>query len=169
MAEQNLSTVAARHLGAAYAWSDLSSLQVGRYAEYFVKMELTLLGFEVYSSEVDDRGIDFVARRGPAPFLEFQVKSVREKGYIFLPKHKTALSPTRVVAAVVFKEGAPPAMYLIPTVAWRKPDGLLVDYEYEGRKSKPEYGLNVSAKYAAALERFRSHLMVEAICGGVDS
>lgn len=48
----------------AYEWSKLSHLQVGRYAEYFVKMQFVLLGYEVYSSEVDDRGIDFVRGDG---------------------------------------------------------------------------------------------------------
>lgn len=40
-----------------YAWSRLNSHQVGRFAEYFVKMEFALYGFEIYSSEVDDRRI----------------------------------------------------------------------------------------------------------------
>ena len=44
-----------------YQWSRLSPLQVGRYAEYFVKMEFTLHGFAVYSAEVDDKGIDVVS------------------------------------------------------------------------------------------------------------
>lgn len=39
-----------------YQWSKLNGLQVGRYAEYFVKMEFTMHGFQVYTSEVDDRG-----------------------------------------------------------------------------------------------------------------
>src|SRR3990170_2253645 len=46
-----------------HAWSELNSLQIGKYAEYFVKMEFTQYGFDVYSSEVDDRGIDFVVRK----------------------------------------------------------------------------------------------------------
>jgi len=38
---------------------------VGRYAEYYVKMEFTLHGFDVYSAaEVDDKGIDFVIPGG---------------------------------------------------------------------------------------------------------
>jgi hypothetical protein len=45
-----------------YHWSELTKLQVGRYAEYFVKMVFTLHGFDVYSAEVDDKGIDFVVR-----------------------------------------------------------------------------------------------------------
>ena len=58
-----------------YPWSSLSHLQLGRYAEYLVKMQMTLHGFEVYSPEIDDRGIDFVARTADGRFLEVQVKS----------------------------------------------------------------------------------------------
>jgi len=52
-----------------YIWSILNKQQVGAYAEYFVKMELTMYGFQVYGTEVDDRGIDFVARHDLGPFL----------------------------------------------------------------------------------------------------
>ena len=45
-----------------YKWSILNNQQVEAYTEYFVKMELTMHGFQVYSTEVDDRGIDFVVR-----------------------------------------------------------------------------------------------------------
>ncbi len=41
-----------------YDWGKLNHLQLGRYAEYFVKMEFTRHGFDVYSAEVDDKGID---------------------------------------------------------------------------------------------------------------
>ena len=39
-------------------WCRLNHLQVGRYAEHLVTMEFILYGFDDYSSEVDDRGID---------------------------------------------------------------------------------------------------------------
>jgi hypothetical protein len=39
-----------------YRWSRLNKQQVGASAEYFVKMKLTLYGFQVYKTEVDDRG-----------------------------------------------------------------------------------------------------------------
>ena len=38
-----------------YDWDRLNKLQVGAYAEYFVKMELTMYGFQVYAG--------FVARK----------------------------------------------------------------------------------------------------------
>jgi hypothetical protein len=71
-----------------YDWARLNHLQIGRYAEYFTKMAFTLYGFEVYTSEVDDRGIDFVARRDRGPFYVVQVKSIRGLNYIFFPKSK---------------------------------------------------------------------------------
>lgn len=46
----------------AYDWGKLNHLQLGRYAEYFVKMEFTRHGFDVYSAEVDGKGIDLVVR-----------------------------------------------------------------------------------------------------------
>ncbi len=51
-----------------YSWSRLNTHQVGRFAEYFVKMEFALYGFEVYTAAVDDRGIDFIARYGASDF-----------------------------------------------------------------------------------------------------
>ena len=63
-----------------YNWSCLNKQQIGTYAEYFVKMELTMYGFQVYTTEVDDRGIDFVARYERGPFYQVQVKSIRSNG-----------------------------------------------------------------------------------------
>ena len=65
-----------------YTWSRLNHLQVGRFAEYFVKMEFALYGFQVYSAEVDDRGIDFIVRHDSGGFFEIQVKSIRGLNYI---------------------------------------------------------------------------------------
>ena len=59
-----------------YDWSRLDKLQVGRYGEYLAKMEFTLLGFDVYGTEVDNKGTDFVIRRGADRFHDIQVKAV---------------------------------------------------------------------------------------------
>jgi hypothetical protein len=42
-------------------------------------MELALAGFDLYTPEVDDKGIDFVIRRGEDRYHDVQVKSVRVK------------------------------------------------------------------------------------------
>jgi hypothetical protein len=71
-----------------HQWSRLTTLHLGRYAEYFVKMEFTLHGFDVYSAEVDDKGIDSVIRKHETQYYDVQVKSARELSYIFFPKEK---------------------------------------------------------------------------------
>ena len=61
-------------------WSELSPMQIGRYAEYYAKMEFTSYGYDVYTSEVDDHGVDFVARDVKMDiFYEIQVKSLRKR------------------------------------------------------------------------------------------
>jgi hypothetical protein len=137
-----------------YQWSKLGPLQVGRYAEYFVKLELTLQGFQVYTSEVDDRGIDFVIRRNGGPFYEVQVKSVREKGYVFLPKEQYPIKPERLLAFVLFQEDKEPAAFLIPLTVWLTPAGPFVSREYKGMKSKPEWGMNVNGKQMPLLKGY---------------
>ena len=61
-------------------WSKLNSLQLGRYAEYFAKMEFASYGLEVYTCEVDDHGVDFIVKDKKGRFCEIQVKSLRNKG-----------------------------------------------------------------------------------------
>ena len=147
-----------------YEWSKLSHLQVGRYAEYFVKMQFVLLGYEVYSSEVDDRGIDFVLRREPGRYWDVQVKSIRKTGYVFMRKDKFQIRSNLLVAGVVFNDGLEPDLFLIPAASWLTPDGVLVDHEYgEGLRSKPEYGINLSRKGIATLAKYRLGTTVDNI------
>lgn len=78
----------------------LNKVQIGRYAETLTKMEFMRLGLEVYSSEVDDRGIDFVVGRDNN-YYAIQVKSSRKLNYIYLKKDK--FQPREnLLAAIVF-------------------------------------------------------------------
>ncbi len=144
-----------------YRWSRLNKQQVGAYVEYFVKMELTMFGFQVYSTEVDDRGVDFVARSDRGPFLEIQVKSVRGQGYVFLQKSKFGLADHLYLALGILEEGKLPALYLIPSRVWDVPNATFVSRDYGGElKSKPEWGLNISPRQIGALEPFSFNEMV---------
>lgn len=136
-----------------YEWSKLNHLQIGRYAEYFVKMEFVMFGFEVYTSEVDDRGIDFVIRNGHK-YYDIQVKAARNNNYIFFAKSKFQLRENLLATVVLLEERKPPNLYLIPSTRWLKCDDLFVNREYEGRKSQPEWGLNVSRKNLPLLEPY---------------
>ena len=91
----------------SHQWSHLNHLQVGRYAEYFFKMQFVLRGFDVYTAEVDDRGIDFVLRQEPNRYWDVQVKSIRNTGYVFFPKSKFRIRPTLLVSlAAIMREVA---------------------------------------------------------------
>ena len=121
-------------------WSKLSPLQLGRYAEYYAKMEFASYGFEVYTSEVDDHGVDFIAKNPHNnQFYEVQVKSIRNTGYVFVQKDKIE-------------------MFIIPATTWATAKEPFVsrDYDKEGQKSKPEWGINLSKKNLPKLEAYAS-------------
>ena len=113
-------------------WSELSPLQLGRYAEYYAKMEFASYGFEVYTSEVDDHGVDFVVKvPGTANFYEVQVKSVRDFGYVFISKSKMpVLTAHRLVCHMHFIDGQLPDVFVIPATAWAEPNAVLVERNY---------------------------------------
>lgn len=138
-----------------YNWNSLNKQQVGTYAEYFVKMELTMYGFQVYTTEVDDRGIDFVARYEKGAFIEIQVKSVRSHGYIFMQKSKFSIKDNMYLALCILHERIAPDLYLIPSTVWLEPDTIFVDRDYNGKKSAPEWGINLSKKNISVLEKYK--------------
>ena len=143
-------------------WSKLSHLQLGRYAEYYAKMEFASYGFEIYSSEVDDHGVDFVIKRG-AEYYDVQVKSILKSKYIFMAKTKFPINQILLLCFIIFKDSELPQIFLIPSVAWNNPNELLVDRDYEGLKSKAEYGLQVSSKSIKILEKYSFDLIAEKI------
>lgn len=139
-------------------WSKLSALQMGRYAEYFAKMEFASYGLEVYTSEVDDRGIDFIVRDKKNRFCEIQVKSLRGTGYVFMPKSKFDINNKNLyLTLLIFKPGSLPDIFLIPAAAWEVPNEVFVDRKYDkpGQTSAPEWGVNISNRNYSILEIFK--------------
>ena len=123
-----------------------------------------MFGFQVYGSEVDDRGIDFIAQYANGPFLKVQVKSVRGSGYVFMEKSKFSLHEHRLLAFGLLMDGSPPRLFLIPSIEWQTPTALLRDRNYgEGLKSAPEWGMNISKKNMALLEPYSFERTAEAI------
>jgi hypothetical protein len=138
-------------------WADLNHLQVGRYGEYFAKMALVRAGFDVFSPEVDDKGIDFVLRIAgdPPRYHDIQVKTVRRTTYVFMRKDKFRPAPNLLLALVILGEGEEPRMFLIPSSAWQGAKPPFVDRDYDGKRSAPEYGLMLSPSALVMLEPFR--------------
>ena len=85
-------------------WSELTPLQLGKYAEYYAKMEFTSYGYDVYSSEIDDHGVDFVIKNGAGSFYEVQVKSVLKGRYVYIPKDKITLDDNHLVCLLLFTD-----------------------------------------------------------------
>ena len=142
-------------------WSELSHLQLGRSAEYCAKMEFASYGYDVYTSEVDDHGVDFVARNpDDGQYYEIQVKAVRNLDYVYIRKDKMALSPVRLVYLLLFSNGTLPDCYVIPSQTWNDPNALFVDRNYgkPGQKSAPEWGINLSKRNLPLLEPYREEL-----------
>ena len=65
------------------------------------------------------------------------------------------LNPDYYLTLLLFEDDKLPEVYLIPATAWKTPDELLCDKNYDGLKSKPEYGLNLSKKNRLLLEEFK--------------
>lgn len=145
---------ALRHLVQRHQWSRLTGQQLGRYAEYLVKMEFTLCGCDVYSAEVDDKGIDFVVRTEGGQYYDVQVKSARDCNYIYAKKTKLPLRGNLLVAVVLFSDNEAPILYLIPSTVWRTPNSLFVSRDYAGKKTEPEWGLNLTKRNLHLLDTF---------------
>ncbi|MBS4025235.1 MAG: DUF4365 domain-containing protein [Clostridia bacterium] len=125
-------------------------------------MEFASYGLEVYTSEVDDHGIDFVAKKTNGKFIELQVKAVRQSNYVYMQKTKwNIFIPNVYLILLIFEDGKLPDVYLIPSVAWQSPNELLCDKDYDGLKSKPEYGVNLSKKNMPLLEKYRLEKMIQ--------
>jgi hypothetical protein len=75
------------------------------------------------------------------------------------------LQPHLYLAFGLLLDGKPPEIYLIPSTVWQEPNAVFVNREYEdeGLKSKPEWGLNISKKNMLTIEPYRFEKTVEAI------
>jgi len=147
-------------------WSKLNTMQLGRYGEYFAKMEFSSFGLDVFTSEVDDHGVDFVVKTPKGDFLEIQVKSLRwgQSNYVFMHKDKWDIDdPNLYLALLIFRDSQMPEAYLIPATTWQVPSGLFTDKDYVGLKSKPEYGLNLSLKNMPLLQPYQ----IESVVAGI--
>jgi hypothetical protein len=134
-----------------YEWSKLTKPQLGKYAEYFAKMEFTRCGLDVYTAEVDDKGIDFVIRLSSGCYFDVQVKSVRDRGLVCFPLHVFTPRPNLMAAIVVFPKGRQAEAFLIPSTEWiNRPSGLLAYYK---SKEFDEYQLRVTSARLDLLRR----------------
>ena len=93
-------------------YNHLNTVQKGSLGEAFSKMAFTLEGFEVYDSEYDDRGIDFVVRNSSGRFLSVQVKATDKTANPFIKEDKFSDADDFVFCAVRLIDGESPALFL---------------------------------------------------------
>lgn len=144
-------------------WNKLSRMQLGKYAEYYAKMEFASYGLDVYTSEVDDHGVDFIVKDKKNIFNEIQVKSLREKGYTFMQQEKFDLNnKTLYLVLMIFEDDKLPNIYLISTDAWNNENNMFTIRNFDkGQKSKPEYGVNIANSNKELLEKYRFEYMIK--------
>ncbi len=133
-------------------WRKLNNLQIGRYGEYFAKMEFTAYGFDVYSSEVDDHGVDFIAKNKNGEYLEVQVKAICKTNYMFIKKEKIVLDNKHIVALLRMEDNEEPEMFVFPAIVWKKPNDVFKDRSYG------EWGFNYSKKNRKLIEKYLSEV-----------
>lgn len=133
------------------SWSQISPLQLGKIAEYYAQAEFLSYGFEIYDTAVDDRGIDFIARKNDE-FFEIQVKAVRNYNYTFISESKMPrLSEKRLVCYMNFIDNEQPIAYVIPATVWMSPNEVFTHKKHE---NGAEYGINNSRKNAYILDNY---------------
>ena len=146
-------------------WSrkELSKQRLGTFGEYYAKMALASYGMSIYTSEVDDHGIDFVAETKKG-FIKFQVKTVRQgTNYVFMRKEYFNIEDSSLYLFLsILQDGELPLCYIIPANTWKNDSlKMFVDRDYEGKKSKPEYGINLSAKNMSVLDSYKIEKMID--------
>jgi hypothetical protein len=144
-------------------WRNLSGKQLGTYVEYLFKLRFAMHGMDIYTPEIDDKGIDYVVRTEKGLFYEIQCKSRRQLNYFFMTKNKFPLSKTRYLALALYIDpnANDPTMYLIPSLAWKTPNSLFVDRDYLGGKSAPEWGLQFSQKNMHLLDLYHFEKIIK--------
>ena len=124
------------------AWSELSPLQLGHIAERYAIIEFLSREHNVFTPEIDDRGVDFVVKsKSSGRLLEVQVKAVRKCNYAFIRKDKMPLDDQRLVRHLRFNDGRSQ----IPTSS-RRPAG-------KRRNPKERWSLAITISPAARANR----------------
>jgi hypothetical protein len=127
-----------------YKWSKLNRIQKGTFGEHFAKMEFAMYGFLVFSAELDDRGIDFVARRDDGLHFDVQVKTITGRNYTYISESK--FSNDLVVCLVVLEEEVFPVMYLFLGCDWQKDTKGLLNHKKFPSQKEAEYGINLTVE-----------------------
>lgn len=88
-----------------------------------------------------------------------------DKNYTFVAKTEIPdLSSNIMIALVEWINDKPSNLYFIPMSEWRNPDlTILKDRNYEGLKSKPEWGIDINQTNKHELNQFLANKIIKSI------
>jgi hypothetical protein len=93
-------------------------------------------------------------RTGGGRSLEVFVSTQRVGGYAFWTKRRLQLGEHRFAVLVLLGDEPEPTVYLVPSLAWVNASPPLTDRDYEGGKSEPEYGIDITRSAVTLLRRY---------------
>ena len=145
------STSLAERDGRHSVWSELSVGKRRQAALEAMRDALTNHGFKVTAPE-RARSIVLKAERG-GNAIEIHLRSSMGVGPAYWPKSILTPAAHRYGGLALLENDQAPKLYLIPSLDWNRPDGVLVDRTYEAAASSPEWGVNLPGA-RPALERY---------------
>ena len=134
-------------------WARLSRLELIAYGKELVTDRLRQLGCAVIppSNPIDGR-LSLQTTSGRP--LEVFVSTQRVGGYAFWTKRRLQPAADRFAVVVLLADAREPQVYLVPSLDWIDAKPPLTDRDYEGRKSEPEYGIELTPAALPLLERY---------------
>src|SRR3989338_2071501 len=144
-------------------YKHLNKIQKGSLGVAFSKMAFTLEGFEVYNSEYDDRGIDFIIRNSSGKFFLVQVKTTDDTSNPYIYENKFQKSDDFIFSAVRIIEGKPLSLYIARGSDWDKGEFKCLNYNPKGGSSGAYYEIQFSKKYKNQLSEFEFQKYIEKI------
>ena len=136
------------------SYKHLNTVQKGSFAEAYAKMAFTLEGFEVYTTEYDDRGVDFVIRNNDGIYFSVQVKAAGESVNPFVYAEKFHVSQDFLLCAIRLIEGDVPEIYLAAGTDWDE-EKECPHFNPGGGNAGAYYELRFAKRYSGSLKRHR--------------
>jgi hypothetical protein len=136
-----------------HQYSHLNDQKKGAVGEALARATFILVGFEVYKTEYDDRGIDFVTRKPGSRFYSVQVKASGPTVNPFIYASKFQLTDEFLFVAVRLVDGKEPAIYVARGSVWKSPAGC-INYNPKGGAAGPYYEFRFNQANTAYLTSF---------------
>jgi hypothetical protein len=137
---------------AGQEWSRLSKVEIRQFGLRVTRERLETRGF-VVDSDPDARSNVAFVRHGDRS-AELHVQTRRDLRYPFWGKSSFRPRDGLYACLVRLPEGSEVEIFIIPSRAWLRPDGVLVSRDYAGKFSQPEWGINLSQRTLPVLDRF---------------